>query len=1223
LYPRSLPSWPQPTAPAAFGPGTLLIYASLAVAGLISCGVLVGWWAGLPLLTSWGPGFVTMKPVTALAFLFITCAMLPRLAPAPRWRIAIGVIAALLGASSLIQEYGSLNLGLESWLVPAGAVAGPTSADFLMSPITAFAVLFAGIAAAFLPFPRLTDAARFLAAGVGVIGATTLLGYLVGVEVLYSFPPYSSVPLPAAIALISVSAALLTHTQSSSPGRRGDWRLFLSLFFAPLLIFSLFTWWSWRTVESDAHATAERTAISFSQYAQRVFEIQETALEAALQFTKGRGAVDLASDRSVHEFLSGTERQTPTSDAILLVSDSGHLIAWSRGFPAPDVDVSQCDYFKTHRNGVQGTYIGEVISTAPFGTVGFTISRRDPGTGIVAVAHMPVDSFMRLSDVEVSQHDALTLARADGMVLVSNLPLAAPIGFQLPKDWLMPRLIRGEFKAGTIAPATLDAVSRLWQFRKVGHYLVYAIYGLDAARMNAAWLHHIIPFGMLAFLASAVTYGLSRIWQTQQERLATIVTSSADAIISKTSDGIVTSWNEAAERMFGYSAREMIGQPIRPLIPADRQPEERMILACLARGERIEHYETTRVTKDGRTIDVSITVSPMRDATGRIIGASKIVRDITDRKNTDQLLRRQADLLDQSHDAILTWKLGGGIAYWNRGAERLYGYTAEEAIGQVSHELLRTRASLPMEEVEAQIAREGSWYGELTHTTRDGRRIVVESRHVRIPYNGDIYALETNRDITERKRAEARLAEREAQLALFVQHAPAAIAMFDDKMRLLAVSRRFISDYRLPSDAEIIGRSYYEVFPDAPQRWREIHARVLAGEELSHEEDPFPRQDGRIDRVQWAMKPWRAADGRIGGALLSSQLMTRALAEREARFQATFENAAVGIAHVAPDGRWLRVNEALCRILECPADELVTKSFQDVICPDDLATDLAARTRMLDGEIDKYVADKRFLRKDGSTVWVRLTVGCVRESDGAIDYFVSVVEDISARKHAEEQIHLLMRESNHRVKNLLGLVQVIARQTAAHEPQDFVRLFSERIQALAANQDMLARNEWRGIDAEALARTQLAHFADLLGSRIVLRGPKLRLNPAAAQAIGLALHELATNAGKYGALSVSAGRIDLQWRCEDGIFAMRWREQNGPPVSPPQRRGFGSTIIGPMVKLSVSGEVDLDYAPSGLLWRLTCPAENALEPEGRPQKSHAEENRTEGGAGELKERLTA
>ncbi len=1214
----------QLTVPAAFGRGISLVYASLAVAGLITCGALVGWLAGLPLLTSWGPDFVTMKPVTALAILLIALALLPQFQRATGWRIASGVIAALLGGSSLIQEFVGLDLGLESWLVPAGVAPGPTSADFLMSPATAFAVLFAGTAIALLPFLRLIEAARFLAASVGVIGTTALLGYILNADALYSFPPYSAVALPTAVAFISFSIALLAHAHSLSPTRSGDWRLFLSLFFAPLLIFSLFTWWSWRTEEAEARADAERTVASFSEYAQRVFEIEETALAAVLYLTKGRSADDVANDLSVHEFLSEIERQTPTSDAIILVrSDSGRVISWSRGFPVPDVNFAHPDYFKAHRAGGQGTYIGEVISTAPFGGVGFTISRSNPETGIIAVAHLPLDAFMQLYNVEVSKRDVLTLARADGRALVLNPRQANPIGFRFQEEGVVLRLIDGELKPGTIAPSSLDRIERLWQIRKVGDYPVYAIYGFDVGSIQATWLRQIVPLGLVIFLGSALAYTMSRLWRTTQERLATIVTSSADAIVSKTLDGIVTTWNEAAERMFGYTASEMIGQSIRRLIPADRQPEEDMILASLAGGDSIEHYDTVRVAKDGRTIDVSVTVSPMRDATGRIIGASKIVRDIAARKQAEQLLRRQADLLDQSHDAIFTWRLGGAIAYWSQGAERLYGYTAEEAIGQISHDLLRTRSSIPMQEVEAQIAREGSWYGELTHTTRDGRAIVVESRHIRLSYDGETYTLETNRDITARKQAEARLAEREEQLALFVKYAPAAIAMFDDKMRYLAVSRRFISDYRLPSDTEIIGRSYYEVFPDAPQRWRAIHARVLAGEELSHEEDPFPRQDGHIDRVQWSMKPWRTADGRIGGALLFSQLMTRALAEKEARFQATFENAAVGIAHVAPDGRWLRVNAALCRVLDYPADELVTKLFQNVIHPDDLATDLANQRRMLGGEIDKYAADERFLRKDGSIVWVRLTVGCVRESEGAIDYLVCAVEDISARKHAEEQIRFLMREVNHRAKNLLGLVQAIARQTATREPEEFVRLFSERLQALAANQDMLVRNQYRGIDVEELARTQLAHFADPVGSRIVLHGPKLRLNAAAAQAIGLVVHELATNAGKYGALSVNAGRVDLQWRCEGDIFAMSWRERNGPPVSPPQRRGFGSTVVDSMAKLSVAGTVQLDYAPSGLVWRLTCPAANALEPADHEQILNVGDNRTGGRTGKVKDRLTA
>src|SRR5262249_22600 len=152
----------------------------------------------------------------------------------------------------------------------------------------------------------------------------------------------------------------------------------------------------------------------------------------------------------------------------------------------------------------------------------------------------------------------------------------------------------------------------------------------------------------------------------------------------------------------------------------------------------------------------------------------------------------------------------------------------------------------------------------------------------------------------------------------------------------------------------------------------------------------------------------------------------------------SFENAAIGIAHVAPDGRWLRVNAALRRILGYPADELVTKSFQDITHPDDLAADLAQVELMREGKIDSYDLDKRYLRKDGTIVWGRLTVGCVRKRGGSIDYFVTAIEDISARKAHEEQAHLLMREANHRAKNLLSLVQAIARQTTAREPEDFI-----------------------------------------------------------------------------------------------------------------------------------------------------------------------------------------
>jgi PAS domain S-box-containing protein len=509
----------------------------------------------------------------------------------------------------------------------------------------------------------------------------------------------------------------------------------------------------------------------------------------------------------------------------------------------------------------------------------------------------------------------------------------------------------------------------------------------------------------------------------------------------------------------------------------------------------------------------------------------------------------------------------------------------------------------------------------------------------------------------------------------WIDAVPAAIAVFDNKMRYLAVSRRFLSDYGLGDPAQVIGRSIYETFPGLPLRWRALHLRVLAGEELASEEDFFPRQDG-IQWVRWSIKPWRTNDGGIGGALLYAEVISdqaaairRALIDSE-QFWETFEKARIGIAHLAHDGRFLRINEGACRMLGYSADELTAKSYRDITHPDDLAASVARFELLRDGKIDRCDAENRYLRKDGSTAWARVTATCVRESDRSIDCVIWVIEDISALKQAQEELHkseeqfrslllasplpialyddqeqilaiseswleesgysreemrrladwttrayqersdevlkylrgiisgepqgklcdectirtkdgrerlwrffraalgaqsdgrrlfvsvaydvtdqskayenqilFLLRESNHRAKNMLSLVQAIARQTAARQPEDFIERFNDRIRALASCQDLLVRSKWQGGDVENLVRAQLAHFADLVGSRIAVDGPKLRLNATASQAIGLALHELATNASKYGALSVDTGHVDVRWRPEGDIFMMQW-----------------------------------------------------------------------------------
>jgi two-component sensor histidine kinase/PAS domain-containing protein len=278
-------------------------------------------------------------------------------------------------------------------------------------------------------------------------------------------------------------------------------------------------------------------------------------------------------------------------------------------------------------------------------------------------------------------------------------------------------------------------------------------------------------------------------------------------------------------------------------------------------------------------------------------------------------------------------------------------------------------------------------------------------------------------------------------------------------------------------------------------------------------------------------------------------------------------------------------------------EEVALEDLLRRVHPDDVGGFQAAIATTLDPADPKpFAHEYRIRRRDGSVRWVE-NHGLAYFEGARVTGFVGTLADITERKEREERERLLMREINHRAKNMLSVVDAIAHQTATRNPEDFIDRFSERVQALSANQDLLIRNAWHGVETDDLVRAQLAPFADLIGSRILVRGPKLRLNAASAQAIGLAMHELATNAGKYGALSTDGGRLDIGWGADGDTFTMNWTERDGPPVSAPQQRGFGTTVMEAMVARSVDGAVDLHYPPSGLIWRLTCPVVKALEPE--------------------------
>jgi PAS domain S-box-containing protein len=294
-------------------------------------------------------------------------------------------------------------------------------------------------------------------------------------------------------------------------------------------------------------------------------------------------------------------------------------------------------------------------------------------------------------------------------------------------------------------------------------------------------------------------------------------------------------------------------------------------------------------------------------------------------------------------------------------------------------------------------------------------------------------------------------------------------------------------------------------------------------------------------------------------------------------------------------------------ILDFSGDEMTAGDFFERIHPNDAERVSMRFMDALDAvRPERTVTEFRYRLRHGGFRWLEALALTHFEGAGPERRAVSVVgtvADVTARKEMEEENraraqkeHLIMREMHHRAKNMLSVVDAIAHQTASRSPEDFVARFSERIQALSANQDLLVRSDWKGVEIKGLVQAQLAHFADLIGPRITVDGPTLCLTAASAQAVGLAIHELATNAGKYGALATDKGRVDIRWGIDDDTFSISWTEREGPPVSAPTRRGFGSIVMGVMAERSVGGTVDVDYPPTGVTWRLTCPAANALEP---------------------------
>ena len=242
-----------------------------------------------------------------------------------------------------------------------------------------------------------------------------------------------------------------------------------------------------------------------------------------------------------------------------------------------------------------------------------------------------------------------------------------------------------------------------------------------------------------------------------QSRLAAIVATSDDAIIATDLAGTVMWWNRAAERIFGYSAVEVIGQSIRLVIPPELQSDEDQVLAKIRAGEAVDHYQTTRLRKDGRRIEVSVTVSPIVGPSGEIVGASKIARDITEQKRIERTARHFAAIVESSDDAIVSKDLNSLVTSWNRAAQQMFGYSADEMIGQSIRRLIPDDRQGEEDDVMARIRSGLRVEHYETLRRRQNGTLIPVSLTVSPIVNLEgvvIGASKIARDISDRKRAD-------------------------------------------------------------------------------------------------------------------------------------------------------------------------------------------------------------------------------------------------------------------------------------------------------------------------------------------------------------------------------------------------------------------------------------------------------------------------------------
>jgi PAS domain S-box-containing protein len=277
------------------------------------------------------------------------------------------------------------------------------------------------------------------------------------------------------------------------------------------------------------------------------------------------------------------------------------------------------------------------------------------------------------------------------------------------------------------------------------------------------------------------------------------------------------------------------------------------------------------------------------------------------------------------------------------------------------------------------------------------------------------------------------------------------------------------------------------------------------------------------------------------------------------------------------------------RVFGYMAEEIIGKPVTTLIPPDLHDEEATIIERIRRGQrIEHYETIRR--RKHGGLIDVSLSVSPIKTPQGNIVGASKIARDITGRKQSETQISILAREAEHRAKNVLATVQAIVHLTQSDTPEDLKHAIEGRIQALANVHALFVESRWSGAELHNLVMQELSPYCQEGETRARIDGPTMMLDPAAAQTIAVTLHELATNAAKYGALSVKTGHVQVEWsRAPDGRLLLRWSETGGPSVKPPTRQGFGTRVMEGMIRGQLRGEMRFAWRAEGLVCEIVLP----------------------------------